>query len=157
MRAPRLPQLALVSSLFVVLSLAACDSAVEPKSSLAAGPRRNAQISTTNFPVTVLPDLGAGGGMVMSIDSPGHAGGQAFTQAQSGFPRAILWVNGQLIDLGMPSGWSGTAVAINDDHVIIGIMSGPAGELHSFRWIAGVLTDLGTFGGEASFVMDINS
>jgi uncharacterized membrane protein len=92
----------------------------------------------------------------MSIDSHGHAVGQA-CQNSGCFPRAVLWVGGRLIDLGIPAGASGTATAINDNHEIVGNYHMPDefGIEHVFRIRGGVFSELTAIG--TALVIDINN
>ena len=66
-------------------------------------------------------------------------------------PRAFLWQNGQLTDLGTLGGKGSFAVAINDQGEIAGwssvSASGRGPVAHAFLWRNGKLTDLGTLGG----------
>jgi probable HAF family extracellular repeat protein len=78
-------------------------------------------------------------------------------------PRAVLWDNGYLTNLGVlgtPVGiipWSG-AYGINDAGQIVGYSMTSAGTSHAFLWERGTMRDLGTLpGGSYSVAYAINA
>lgn len=85
---------------------------------------------------------------------------------RQGLPeRAVVWRDGQLIDLGTLGGQAGAygtdgiAYAVNNNGHVVGGASVPSGGLHAFLWTgAGALKDLGTLGGttESTYARGIN-
>ena len=61
-----------------------------------------------------------------------------------------------MTDLGTLGGTFSFAVAINDLGQVVGSSTTTTGEIHAFRWQAGVMTDLGTLGGTSSEAHAIN-
>lgn len=71
--------------------------------------------------------------------------------------RETLWASGDLIDLGrLPDGAPVSAFAINERRQVVGWAFGSNG-LRGFLWQNGVLTELGTFGGDESTAFDVNN
>ncbi len=83
-----------------------------------------------------------------------------------GFPeiRAVLWKDGQIIDLGTLGGNESSAFAVNDRGQVVGVavntISDPfsflATQLRAFLWQNGVMQDLGTLGGPEGWALFIN-
>lgn len=71
-------------------------------------------------------------------------------------PRARLWRDGKMIDLGDLGGGRSVARAINNHSQVVGESKTRAGSWHAFIWANGKLRDLGTLGGKTSAALDIN-
>ena len=69
---------------------------------------------------------------------------------------AVLWSNGQVIDLGTLGGLHSRAHAVNSSLKVVGASLIKDGPMHAFVW-SGAMTDLGTLGGPASEAWDINA
>jgi probable HAF family extracellular repeat protein len=102
-------------------------------------------------------DLGTLGGLgsgAFDINNQGEAvGGATFTGNISFHP--VLFRNGEVIDLGALNGsiyGYGEAYGINDKGQIVGYSCN-----HAFLYDNGVMTDLGTLGGEHSEAQQINN
>lgn len=74
-----------------------------------------------------------------------------FAAGSSAAP-AVYYTVTDLGTLGGPS----SAEAVNDSAVVVGNSQTAAGDYHAFVWRNGVMTDLGTFGGDWSFAEDVN-
>jgi probable HAF family extracellular repeat protein len=99
-------------------------------------------------------------GEALGINNNAQVVGYSFTGA--GTPRAVLWnpAPAQLTDLGALPGRTGAAAtAISANGQVVGISGFAYGEPeHAFRWDqAGGMIDLGTFGSDFSYPMDINA
>ncbi len=70
-------------------------------------------------------------------------------------PRAVLWRQGQLIDLGTLGGTSSWATAINKAGQVVGASLTTSGHTHAFVWQKGVMSDLGALNGVYSVADDI--
>lgn len=93
--------------------------------------------------------VGASEGNAPQADRPGGGGGI----------HAVLWLNGQIQDLGTLGGESSSASALNDAlQVVGGSQILPSGRtIHAFLWDQNGMHDLGTLGGEDSFATGINT
>lgn len=71
-------------------------------------------------------------------------------------PRAILWQNGKLIDLGTLGGASCIPFAINERGQVVGQSQNARGEWRAFVWSNGTMTALPTLGGTFSCALSVN-
>lgn len=99
------------------------------------------------------------------INLRGDAAGFIQTSASSHEQRATVWHtrNGARVVIGLLHGTdrSSIANAVNDDGLVVGfsgIRSGPGTVEHgrAFAWRAGIMTEIGTFGGDYSEAFDVN-
>jgi probable HAF family extracellular repeat protein len=106
----------------------------------------------------VMTDLGPSGAQsdATAINDAGDVVGQAGLPENLYYPHAVLYRNGDVIDLGTLGGQSSVAHAVNRDGVVAGQASiaGPP-EAHAFSW-DGTMTDLGTLGGNDGNAYGIN-
>jgi len=97
-----------------------------------------------------ITDLGTLGGTISvayGINASGQVAGFSYFANGSG-PRAFLWQNGVMTDLGtLPGGSISQGLGINDSGQLVGRsnIGGETSEYHPFLWQNGVMTDLGTF------------
>jgi probable HAF family extracellular repeat protein len=71
-------------------------------------------------------------------------------------PRAFLWQDGRLTDLGTLGGESAIPFAINDAGQVVGQSQNAQGEWHAFVWQKGKMAALPTLGGTFSAALAIN-
>lgn len=71
-------------------------------------------------------------------------------------PRAFIWQNGKLTDLGTLGGASAIPFAINDRGQVVGQSQTRDGRWHAFVWETGRMTALPTLGGKVSAALAIN-
>ncbi len=109
----------------------------------------------------VMRDLGVLPGDTISEANDLNNSGQIVGHSTPGVfccNHAVLWENGQIIDLGGlgPQGGTNLAHGINESGQIVGIaQAGING--HAFLWQDWVMSDLGTLGGTYSLAWDINA
>jgi probable HAF family extracellular repeat protein len=102
--------------------------------------------------LSVLPPLPGGGTFDFALDI--NERGQIV--GNSG-PAAALWYKGQAIDLGLIGGDWAQALAINDRGQVVGLAGIAGGDTHAFFWEGGVISDLGSLGGDVfAGAWDIN-
>jgi probable HAF family extracellular repeat protein len=111
-----------------------------------------------------MSDLGTLPGGIHSyaydINALGHVVGFSMTTTFGGgiAQHAFLYRQGTMMDLGtLPGGsHSSTASAVNAADHVVGSSAGTRAQNQAFLWVDGSMTDLGTFGGNASSASDIN-
>lgn len=122
-----------------------------------------------------LTDLGALPGVNSSTPAEVNAHGLVAGLSQNGVidpltglpeQRAVLWQDGQIMDLGTLGGNESAAIGMNDKGQVIGValntISDPisffgATQAHAFLWQNGTMQDLGTLGGPDSFGQYVNN
>jgi probable HAF family extracellular repeat protein len=123
----------------------------------------------------VLTDLGALPGVNSSAAGAINARGWSVGQSENGaidpvtnFPeiRAVLWKNGQIIDLGTLGGNESLATDVNAGGQVIGAaadaildplsMFGFGTQTRAFIWQNGAIQDLGTLGGPDAAALSVN-
>jgi probable HAF family extracellular repeat protein len=72
-------------------------------------------------------------------------------------PRAFLWSDGMVKDLGTLGGSMAVALGINDFGHVVGAATLPDGTSHAFLYRTGAMEDLGTFGGRDPLAWAINN
>ncbi len=77
-----------------------------------------------------------------TVNDRGVAVGEAFTAVPE-ISRAVMWTNGELVDLGTLGGAGAVANGINKRGLVVGASSTSAGVTRAFVWEDGSLTDLG--------------
>lgn len=92
------------------------------------------------------------------VNDGGVACGEARISFFGGTPRPFVYSDGSIGALALPPNWcEATAVAVNDDGIIIGYGRHPSGVEHALRWEAGVASDLYEFtNGSMSRALDVN-
>jgi probable HAF family extracellular repeat protein len=116
----------------------------------------------------VMTDLGTGYGpgsasSAADVNGSGVVVG-THTERRDSPDRAVVWRDGQIIDLGTfggdtgPYGTDSIAHSVNESGQVVGGAAVPGGALHAFLWDGGVLRDLGTLGGTtgSTFATGIN-
>ncbi len=121
-----------------------------------------------------LTDLGALPGVnsscVSHISGDGWIAGQSETDAIdpiTGWPeaQAVLWKNGQVVNLGTLGGNESFSIAVNNRGQVVGLAEnatpdsfglGFGQQARAFLWERGLMRDLGTLGGPDAFAIDIN-
>ena len=110
----------------------------------------------------IITDLGTLPGHRLSaasdINERGQIVGVSVEELPSGerTPHAVLWDDGNIVDLGTLGGQDSSAMAINNRGQIIGFSTNAAGQLRAFLWQNGVMVDIGTLGGNTSVPHAIN-
>ncbi len=112
-----------------------------------------------------MTDLGTLGGNSAGLDV-NDAGQVAGSSYDATGKKAFIWENGTMTSLGTLGGsvsgvgqmTSGVhfGKAINNAGQIVGHSTNSAGQTHAFIWENGVMTDLGTLGGNYDLALDIN-
>ena len=129
---------------------------------------RQAAVWQIGGDVTPLPDLGPSGSRALAINERGDVAGEAQTEA--GTTHAVLWRDGEAIDLGTLGGAHsrvGTSdffpgllalqdLALNERGAVVGTSDTATGASHAFLWRDGAMVDLGTLGGAASRASAVN-
>jgi len=104
-----------------------------------------------------LPALPGGGNTrAFAINERGDVAGQSATPA--GEIHAVLWQDGEVLDLGTFGGARGEALDVNELGQVVGVteVGGGAGR-RAFLWQDGELYDLGGIGGDFSAAYGINN
>ena len=94
-----------------------------------------------------LAGLDTGYSWALDIDNLGRVVGE-YGSIET--PRAFLWVDGKLTDLGTLGGPTASAAAIGPDGKIVGQSTTATGANRAFMWQNGVMTGLGTLAGGTS-------
>ncbi|MEV4178010.1 hypothetical protein [Nonomuraea sp. NPDC049709] len=92
-------------------------------------------------------DLGVAGS-ALDINDQGQITG--WTRNVLGRPQAMVWDDGQVIDVGTLGGPTSGASAIDEDGRVVGNSYTTEEKGHAFLWHDGVIQDLGSFGGYTS-------
>ena len=133
---------------------------------LMTGPgSRTTAVRWQNGAMTVLPTLNPCTNCLRNDNARDiNASGQIVGRTETPYPRAALWQNGSVTQLGTLGGTNSAAFGINNAGHIVGQAQRSAaaplyGGTRAFLWKSGVMTDLGTLGDNASFstAADINA
>jgi probable HAF family extracellular repeat protein len=160
MRFPsRVPLLIALASFPAMISSASLPSVgVAADNVLSAGDATFAQKVASSKRTYTIVDLGAGtlgaGSHATAINERGQVIGISATA--NGEPRATLWQDGEVTDLGTLGGPTSQPADINRSGHVVGISTTPSGSQHAVLWQDGTVIDLGTLGGSVSLPYDIN-
>lgn len=105
---------------------------------------------------TMLAPFGEDRTVAYAINSAGIVVGSADKGANNGV--ALLWRDGDVVELPSLGGPASRAVAINDDGLMVGFSTlDEGGEVvRAVTWIDGEVIDLGTLGGDLSNALAVN-
>jgi probable HAF family extracellular repeat protein len=106
---------------------------------------------------TQVVDLGSRGGVsyAFGINDSDQIVGTSYDKDNVNY-HAVLYSNGNVIDLGTLGGAVSQAEAINHSGQIVGQAATATGEIHAFLLSAGHMIDLGTFGGAFGEAIGVN-
>lgn len=96
-----------------------------------------------------------GGSSAQGVNEFGHVVG--VSRRADGVSHAVLWKDGEMIDLGTLGGEASQAAGINDMGQVVGMAHSVDGNYHAFLWEDGVMIDLGTLGWVSSYAWTINN
>ncbi|MBE1583941.1 hypothetical protein ACFPOI_34425 [Nonomuraea angiospora] len=119
---------------------------------LGAGPATADECLTTTDRWQAV-DLGVTGG-ALDINDLGQVAG--FSRSATGETRAIVWDDGEIIDVGTLGGPRGYASGIDEEGHVVGNSYTESEKSHAFLWYQGTMQDLGLFGGYAAFPGDVD-
>lgn len=98
----------------------------------------------------VLPALGSFDNYALDVS----ADGSVIVGASNDQP--VYWVDGQVYEIASSTRSAATGVSA-DGSVIVGYYRPNFGDYRAFRFVNGILTDLGTLGGRESFATDVSA
>ena len=122
-------------------------SDTQPVPAAAVGPPVFAMVDLGPLNATAISDTGM---LVGSVDINGHS-------------RAVVWIEGRMIDLGTADGADSAALAVNNTGEVVGYTTSSEGRHHAFYWDGSggpgeiQLVDIGTFTKPASDAHAINN
>jgi probable HAF family extracellular repeat protein len=93
--------------------------------------------------------------MARAINDAGQIVGWA--EDELGFTRPVMWVDGEMTDLGTLGGDNGEADGINNAGQVVGWSQTAGGDLHATLWDDGEVIDLQIPYGDTSRAIDINA